>query len=91
MERELLALTLALQHFALYVPIFRPAIKVYTDRHPLKYLNSLLTKNPWFTLLTAVNTDGNCDIYSEPVVSLNGVPSFVFGVVNGTLVSMWSH
>ena len=39
-EKELLALILALQHFSVYIPPFGPSVKVYTDHHPLKYLGS---------------------------------------------------
>ena len=48
-EKELLALILALQHFAVYIPAFGPTIRVYTDHHPLKYLNELGAKNQRLT------------------------------------------
>lgn len=48
-EKELLALVLALQHFEVYVPAFGPEIKVYTDHHPLRYLEKLKTKNQRLT------------------------------------------
>ena len=33
-EKELLALILALQHFSAYVPTYVPNVTVYTDHHP---------------------------------------------------------
>lgn len=48
-EKELLSLILALQHFSVYIPPFGFEVRVYTDHHPLKYLNSLKTKNQRLT------------------------------------------
>lgn len=39
-EKELLALVLALQHFSVYVPPYGPCAKIYTDHHPLVYLSN---------------------------------------------------
>lgn len=44
-EKELLALILALKNFEVYAPPFGSTVKMYTDHHPLKYLNGLTTKN----------------------------------------------
>lgn len=48
-EKELLALILAMQHFSVYVPPYGPCVKVYTDHHPLTYLRQLTTKNQRLT------------------------------------------
>ena len=60
-EKECLALILSLEHFEVYVPAFGPIVKVYTDHHPLKYLNSLKTKNQrltrWSLFLQSYNLD----------------------------------
>lgn len=44
-EKELLAMILALQHFTVYVPVFGPCVTIYSDHHPMKYLCNLKTKN----------------------------------------------
>jgi hypothetical protein len=60
-EKELLAMILALQHFAVYIPPYGPRVKVYTDHHPLKYLSCLKTKNQrltrWSLFLQQFNLD----------------------------------
>ena len=44
-EKETLALILALQHFEVYVNVGSKALKVFTDHNPLKYLHNFKNKN----------------------------------------------
>ena len=48
-EKELLALILALQHFAVYLPPCGPPITIYTDHHPLQFLAKFRNKNQRLT------------------------------------------
>lgn len=48
-ERELLAIVLALQHFHVYLPSYGPQVKVYSDHHPLQFLNKFKFKNQRLT------------------------------------------
>ena len=48
-EKELLALILSLQHFAVYVQSAPGPIIVYTDHHPLKFLNKFRNQNQRLT------------------------------------------
>ena len=54
-EKELLAILLALQHFAVYVPPYGPPVKVYSDHHPLQFLGQRLTR--WSLLLQEYDLD----------------------------------
>ena len=60
-EKELLALILALQHFSVYIPAFGPTVSIYTDHHPLKFLKTLKAKNQrltrWNMFLQQYNLD----------------------------------
>ena len=49
MEQELLAIILALQHFDVYVPPFGPCVTIYSDHHPLQFLNKFKFKNQRLT------------------------------------------
>ena len=59
-EKELLSIILALQHFAVYVPTGAHVI-VFTDHHPLKYVNKFRDKNlrltRWSLFLQEFNLD----------------------------------
>jgi len=48
-EKELLSLILGLQHFAVYLNPSGHEITVFTDHHPLKYLNKFRDKNQRLT------------------------------------------
>lgn len=48
-EKELLALVQALQHFSVYACPSGPTVIIYTDHHPLKYLNHFRDKNQRLT------------------------------------------
>lgn len=48
-EKELLALILALQHFSVYLGSGSTPIQVYTDHHPLKFLAKFKDKNQRLT------------------------------------------
>ena len=60
-EKELLALILALEFFSAYLPPSGPVITVYTDHHPLKFLDKFKNKNQrltrWSLLLQEYNLD----------------------------------
>lgn len=60
-EQELLALLLAMQHFKVYLPAHGPVIKVYSDHHPLQFLNKFKFKNQrltrWSLLLQEYHLD----------------------------------
>ena len=60
-EKELLALILALQHFAVYLPSYGPEITVYSDHHPLQFLAKFKNKNQrltrWGLMLQEYNLD----------------------------------
>lgn len=49
LEKELLSLILGLQHFAVYLNPSGHEITVFTDHHPLKYLNEFRDKNQRLT------------------------------------------
>lgn len=48
-EKELLSLVLALEHFSVYLPPFGPEIVVYFDHHPLQFLSRFQNKNQRLT------------------------------------------
>ena len=49
-EKELLALIMALQFFSVYLPpFFGPMITIFTDHHPLKFLDKFKYKNQRLT------------------------------------------
>ena len=48
-EKELMAIILGLQHFKVYLDPSSGPITVYTDHHPLKYLNKFRNKNQRLT------------------------------------------
>lgn len=50
-EKELLAILLALQHFAVYLSSYGPVIKVYSDNYPLQVLDKYQFKNQRVNLL----------------------------------------
>ena len=58
---ELLAILLALQHFEIYLPSHGSVMKIYSDHHPLQFLNELKFKNQrlmrWNLLLQEYNLD----------------------------------
>ena len=58
-EKELLALVLALQHFDVYINPSADAITVYTDHNPLAFLHRMRNKNRrllnWSLLLQEYN------------------------------------
>lgn len=60
-EKELLALIMSLQHFSVYVNPGNQNIVVYTDHHPLKFLNKFKFKNQrltrWSLLLQEYNIE----------------------------------
>ena len=60
-EKELLAIILALQFFSAYLPPSGPVITIYTDHHPLKFLDKFKNKNQrltrWSLLLQEYNLD----------------------------------
>ena len=60
-EKELLALILALQFYNVYVSPSDDKVVVYTDHHPLKYLNKFQNKNQrltrWSLLLQEYNLE----------------------------------
>jgi phospholipid-translocating ATPase len=44
-EKELLAIILALQHFAVYLDSSQNSINIYTDHNPLVFLHKIKNKN----------------------------------------------
>ena len=60
-EKECLALVLALQHFEVYVSSASVPLEVFTDHNPLTFLNRLKSKNQrllrWSLLLQSYNLD----------------------------------
>lgn len=48
-EKELLSLILALEHFNVYLPPFGPEIVIYSDHHPLQFLSRFRNKNQRLT------------------------------------------
>ena len=60
-EQEFLAILLALQHFEIYLLSHGPMIKIYSDHHPLQFLNKFKFKNQrltrWSLLLQEYNLD----------------------------------
>lgn len=61
-EKELLSLILSLQHFSVYLSSSRN-ILVYTDHHPLKFLNKFKNKNQRLTRWSLYLQEYNLDIH----------------------------
>ena len=62
-EKELLALILALQHFAVYLPSYGPEITVYSDHHPLQFLAKFKNKNQRLTRWGLMLQEYNLDVH----------------------------
>jgi len=60
-EKEALALMLALQHFEVYLAVTSDPVTVYTDHNPLTFINRLKTKNQrllrWSLILQEYNLE----------------------------------
>ena len=62
-EKELVAILVSLQHFAVYVPPFGPTIKVYSDHLPLQFLNQFKNKNKGLTRWIFVLQEYDLDVH----------------------------
>ena len=60
-EKELLAIILALRHFQVYIPPYGPVVTIFSDHHPLRYLNQFHNTNMrltrWSLELQAYNLE----------------------------------
>ena len=61
-EKETLALVLAVQHFEIYLSVGTFPVRVYTDHNPLKYLNQFKNKNQRLTRWSLFLQEYNLEI-----------------------------
>ena len=65
-EKETLALVLALDHFEIYLSNSLAPIKVHTDHNPLVFLKRFQNKSQWLMKWSIVLQEWNLDIHHIP-------------------------
>ena len=65
-EKETLALVLAVQHFEIYLSVGVYPVIVFTDHNPLKYLNQFRNKNQRLTRWSLFLQEYNLEIFHIP-------------------------
>ena len=60
-EQEFLAISLALQHFEIYVPAYGPRVTIYSDHSPLQFLDRFKLKNARLTRWSLLQQEYNLE------------------------------